>query len=78
MALFSNAAALASPTAPLAPANLTELPGRGQLVIVAAGGRDLTWPPSVIAAHLLQAAAARLVVALLHGAARGADQAIAA
>jgi hypothetical protein len=77
MALFSHAAALAPPLAPSAPANPSQLPGRSQLVIVAAGGRDLTWPPAVIAAHLLQAAAARLVVALLHGAARGADQAIA-
>jgi hypothetical protein len=54
------------------------LPGRGQLVIVAGGGRDLTWPSELIATHLLRATRGRLVQALLHGAARGADQAIAA
>jgi hypothetical protein len=53
------------------------LPGSGQLVIVAGGGRDLTWPSALIATHLLHATRGRLVQALLHGAARGADQAIA-
>jgi len=51
--------------------------GSAQLVIVAGGGRDLAWPPGLIASHLLRASAGRLVQALLHGAARGADQAIA-
>ncbi|MCX5938289.1 MAG: hypothetical protein NTW02_08825 [Cyanobium sp. LacPavin_0920_WC12_MAG_62_9] len=35
------------------------------------------WPPGLIATHLLRVSAGRLVQALLHGAARGADQAIA-
>lgn len=48
------------------------------LVIVAGGGRQLAWPISRIRAQLLQVAAGRPVLALLHGAARGADQAIAA
>ena len=76
MVLLPGAAALAPPFPPSAPLARSDQPGRSQLVIVAAGGRDLTWPPAVIAAHLLRASAARLVVALLHGAARGADQAI--
>ena len=42
-----------------------------------AGGRDLTWPSELIAAHLLRASSGRIVQALLHGSARGADQAIA-
>ena len=54
------------------------LPGGGQLVVVAGGGRDLTWPSELIATHLLRATRGRLVQALFHGAARGADQAIAA
>jgi hypothetical protein len=71
-----QAAALAPPAASLFSSLF--LPGSGQLVIVAGGGRDLAWPTEVIAAHLLQASAGRIVQALLHGAARGADQAIAA
>ena len=54
------------------------LPGSGQLVVVAGGGRDLAWPSQLIATHLLQATRGRLVQALFHGGARGADQAIAA
>jgi len=54
------------------------LPGSGQLVVVAGGGRDLSWPSELIATHLLRATRGRMVQALLHGAARGADQAIAA
>jgi len=70
------------PAAALAPPDRSSclpfpLPGTGQLVIVAAGGRDLAWPPPLVAAHLLEASAGRLVQALLHGAARGADRAIA-
>jgi hypothetical protein len=53
------------------------LPGRGQLVIVAGGGRDLTWPSELIASYLLSASRGRLVQSLFHGGARGADQAIA-
>jgi predicted Rossmann-fold nucleotide-binding protein len=49
-----------------------------QLVIVAGGGRQLAWPVARIAVHLLQISAGRSVRALLHGAARGADQSIAA
>ena len=76
MLSLAQAAALAPPDPSLL--SSLALPGSGQLVIVAAGGRDLTWPPELIASHLLRASGARLVQALLHGAARGADQAIAA
>ena len=75
MLSLSQAAALAPPAASLFSSLF--LPGSGQLVIVAGGGRDLTWPPGLIASHLLRASAGRLVQALLHGAARGADQSIA-
>jgi hypothetical protein len=75
MLIASQAAALAPPLGSLF-ASLF-LSGSGQLVIVAGGGRDLTWPPELIATHLLRATGGRLVQALLHGAARGADQAIA-
>jgi hypothetical protein len=73
---LTQAAALAPPTASL----LSSLfhPGSGQLVIVAGGGRDLTWPSELIATHLLRASSGRIVQALLHGSARGADQAISA
>jgi hypothetical protein len=76
MLSLAQAAALASPDASLFGSLF--LPGSGQLVIVAGGGRDLAWPSELIATHLLQATRGRLVQALLHGAARGADQAIAA
>lgn len=46
------------------------------VVIVAAGGRDLSWPQERIASALLQRSAGRSVHLLLHGGARGADQAI--
>ena len=46
------------------------------VVIVAAGGRDLSWPQERIAAALLQRSAGRPVHLLLHGGARGADRAI--
>ena len=75
MVSLSLAAALAPPVHSLSSPLL--LPGSAQLVIVAGGGRDLSWPPGLIASHLLRASAGRLVQALLHGAARGADQAIA-
>jgi hypothetical protein len=76
MLSLTQAAALAPPAASLFSSLF--LPGSGQLVIVAGGGRDLTWPSELIATHLLRATRGRLVQALLHGAARGADQAIAA
>ena len=46
-------------------------------VIVAGGGRDLAWPLAQVRSALLQPVAARPVLQLLHGAARGADQLIA-
>ena len=75
MLSLTQAAALAPPAASLFSSLF--LPGSGQLVIVAGGGRDLTWPSELIATHLLRASSGRIVQALLHGAARGADQAIA-
>jgi hypothetical protein len=47
-------------------------------VVVAGGGRDLGWPAARVALALRQAVSGRLVQLLLHGGARGADQAIAA
>jgi hypothetical protein len=76
MLSLTQAAALAPPDASLFASIF--LPGSGQLVVVAGGGRDLAWPSELIATHLLRATRGRLVQALLHGAARGADQAIAA
>ena len=76
MLSLTQAAALAPPNPSLFVSIF--LPGNGQLVVVAGGGRDLTWPSELIATHLLRATRGRLVQALLHGAARGADQAIAA
>jgi predicted Rossmann-fold nucleotide-binding protein len=46
------------------------------VVIVAGGGRDLAWPVERIASALLQRSGSRAVHLLLHGGARGADQAI--
>jgi len=46
------------------------------LVIVAGGGRDLDWPHQHIAAELLACSGSRPVLLVLHGGARGADQAI--
>jgi predicted Rossmann-fold nucleotide-binding protein len=46
------------------------------VVIVAGGGRDLAWPVERIASALLQRSGGRAVHLLLHGGARGADQAI--
>jgi hypothetical protein len=45
-------------------------------VIVAGGGRDLDWPHPHIAAELLAHSGCRPVLLVLHGGARGADQAI--
>ena len=46
------------------------------VVIVAACGRDLSWPQEQIASALLQRSGGRAVHLLPHGGARGADQAI--
>ena len=73
---LTQAAALAPPAASFFSSLF--LPGSGQLVIVAGGGRDLTWPSELIATHLLSASRGRLVQSLFHGGARGADQAISA
>ena len=75
MLSLTQAAALAPPPASLFSSLF--LPGSGQLVIVAGGGRDLTWPSELVATHLLSASRGRLVQSLFHGGARGADQAIA-
>jgi len=76
----AQAAALAppdsSPLRSISPA--PDPPGCRQLVIVAAGGRTLAWSPSRVAAHLLEITTGRVVQALFHGAAPGADRAIAA
>ena len=75
MRSLTQAAALAPPAASLFSSLF--LPGSGQLVIVAGGGRDLTWPSELIATHLLSASRGRLVQSLFHGGASRADQAIA-
>lgn len=46
-------------------------------VIVAGGGRDLTWPLDQVRSALHHHVASRSVLQLFHGAARGADQLIA-
>jgi hypothetical protein len=69
MLSLTQAAALAPPAA--SAFSSLVLPGRGQLVIVAGGGRDLTWPCELIASHLLRASAGRLVQSLFHGRAAG-------
>jgi len=71
-------------SAAVAPAAALALPGllprpvqlHRSLVIVAGGGRDLAWPVERIASALLQRSGGRAVHLLLHGGARGADQAI--
>lgn len=63
------------PAAALAPLSLHPEPS--SLVIVAGGGRDLAWPVALIALELVAQAHGRPVHLLLHGGARGADQAIA-
>jgi hypothetical protein len=72
------------PSAAVAPAAALALPGllpppvlvHRSVVIVAGGGRDLAWPVERIASALLQRSGGRAVHLLLHGGARGADQAI--
>ena len=71
-------------SAAVAPAAALALPGllpppvlvHRSVVIVAGGGRDLAWPVGCIASALLQRSGGRAVHLLLHGGARGADQAI--
>jgi hypothetical protein len=71
-------------SAAVAPAAALALPGllprpvqlHRSVVIVAGGGRDLAWPVESIASALLQRSGGRAVHLLLHGGARGADQAI--
>ena len=71
-------------SAAVAPAAALALPGllpspvqvHRSVVIVAGGGRDLAWPIERIASALLQRSGGRAVHLLLHGGARGADQAI--
>ena len=46
------------------------------LFVVAGGGRELAWAPRQIASQLLARTGGRSVQLLLHGGARGADQAI--
>ena len=69
MSLFSAAMAQAAALPPPVLVHRT-------VVIVAAGGRDLSWPQERIASALLQRSGGRAVHLLLHGGARGADQAI--
>ena len=69
MSLFSAAMAQAAALPPPVLVHRT-------VVIVAAGGRDLAWPQERIASALLQRSGGRTVHLLLHGGARGADQAI--
>ena len=75
MSLFSAAVAQAAalPLAGLLPPPVVV---HRSVVIVAAGGRDLSWPQARIASALLQRSGGRPVHLLLHGGARGADRAI--
>ena len=68
--VVAQAAALSSPVVGLGPRICR------CLVIVAGGGRDLDWPHPHIAAELLACSGSRPVLLVLHGGARGADQAI--
>jgi hypothetical protein len=70
-AAVAPAAALALPCLLPPPVQLHR-----SVVIVAGGGRDLAWPVERIASALLQRSGGRAVHLLLHGGARGADQAI--
>jgi len=77
MSLLLPGAADAAPSPPLCLLPAVRSHCRA-LVVVAGGGRDLDWPATRVALALRQAASGRLVQLLLHGGARGADQAIAA
>jgi len=73
-----SSAAIAAQAAALSLPALGSLGGVSRsLVVVAGGGRDLAWPPARIASQLLSRTGGRAVHLLLHGGARGADQAIA-
>ena len=72
-----SSAAIAAQAAALALPALPPLGGGSRsLVVVAGGGRDLAWSPARIASQLLARTGGRAVHLLLHGGARGADQAI--
>jgi hypothetical protein len=73
MALLLPGAADAVPSPPLC-----LLPPLRSLVVVAGGGRDLTWSSIRVAQALFFHSGGRIVHGLFHGGARGADQAIAA
>ena len=77
MGLLLPGAADAAPSPPLCRLPSVRSHCRA-LVVVAGGGRDLDWPAARVALALRQAVSGRLVQLLLHGGARGADQAIAA
>jgi hypothetical protein len=73
---YSSAAVAQAAALPLAGLLPPPVVLRRSVVIVAAGGRDLFWPQEWIASALLQRSGGRPVHLLLHGGARGADQAI--
>ena len=70
MLSYSSAAALASASFPWLGVSSR------QLLIVAGGGRELSWSSTRIASALLSHSQGRSVLRLLHGGARGADTAI--
>ncbi len=67
------ASAIASPPELLAPVGRRA----DALVLLGCGGRELAWPSEQVLAVLEQLVAARPVIQLLHGGARGADRMIA-
>ena len=73
---LSSAAVAQAAALPLPGLLLPPVLAHRSVVIVAAGGRDLSWPQERIAAALLHRSAGRPVHRLLHGGARGADRAI--
>jgi len=73
---LSSAAVVHAAALPLAGLLPPPVAVHRSVVIVAAGGRDLSWPQERIASALLQRSGGRAVHLLLHGEARGADQAI--
>ena len=73
---LSSAAVAQAAALPLAGLLLPPVVVHRSVVIVAAGGRDLSWPQERIASALLQRSDGRSVHLLLHGGDRGADQAI--
>jgi hypothetical protein len=73
---FSSAAVAQAAALPLPGLLPPPVLAHRSVVIVAAGGRDLSWPQERIASALLQRSGGRAVHLLLHGGARGADRAI--